>query len=78
MLLCLLSCNLFPQQRDKLRRQRKRSHCVVGLWCLFLAVPDRLINGQSFPVNVRQFQAGQFPGSQTRLSCKPIKNRWSP
>ena len=53
MALCLLPCNLFPQQRDKLRRQRKRSHCIVRLWCLFLAVPHGLINGQFFAVNVR-------------------------
>ena len=76
MALCLLPYNLFPQQRDKLRRQSKCSHCVVRLWCLLLAVPHRLTNGQLFPVNIRQLQRGKFPGPQTRLSRKPIKSSY--
>ena len=72
--LCLLPYNLFPQQRNELWRQSNCSHCVVRLWCLFLAMPHGLINGEFVPVNIRQLQSCKFPGPQARLSRKPIKS----
>ena len=41
MLLCLLPCDLFPEQCDELGRERKGSHCIVGFLVLCLAVPNR-------------------------------------
>ncbi len=78
-----LPCDLFPEQGNQLRRQCKRPQRVVGFLTLLFAMPDRLIDGEAFPVYVGQF-SGQLvlqsalPGEHGTSQLSVQVRRWNP
>jgi hypothetical protein len=58
--LCLLPCDLFPQQRYKLGSQCDRPHGIISFRGLLLSIPDRLIESETFTSSVGQPQPCQF------------------
>ena len=70
---CLLPCDLFPDLRDELWRQRKGSHSIVGLRVLYPAVPNRLIHRQMLVGNITQPEPCKFPCSQTSFCLQASK-----